>query len=195
MLIQHGLLMLFLRMMTGISFSHINDTPIHLLILCYSLRCVQVIAGVLGRAGEAGRKHRLALAAQKTYNFTPAANLQTPGHLKNTKSRYPSVIKLGGTIQELEEQDRGIVYDYRLDDDGQGERLEGNEDREADRDEVEQIETEFEDEDEDGGRNEGFKFRGGEEGSQRGNEADNNHQLIQGEQASETTAQNVKEGK
>jgi hypothetical protein len=80
-----------------------------------SLRCVQVIAGVLGRAGEAGRKQRLALAEQKKYNFQPTPGLETPGHLKNTTKKYPTVIQLGGTIQELEEQDRGIQYDYRLD--------------------------------------------------------------------------------
>lgn len=76
---------------------------------------MQVIAGVLGRAGEQGKLRRLAMAVDKKINFAPAANLSTPGHLKSTKKRYPSILKLGGSIEELEEQDRGITYDYRLD--------------------------------------------------------------------------------
>jgi hypothetical protein len=70
---------------------------------------------VLGRAGEAGRNHRLALAKQKRFNFQATEGLRTPGHLQSTKKTFPSIVKLGATIQELEEQDRGIVYDYRLD--------------------------------------------------------------------------------
>jgi hypothetical protein len=106
-----------------------------------------VIAGVLGRAGETGRKHRLALAAEKKYNFTPTDGLQTPGHLKNTKARYPYVIKLGGTIQELEEQDRGIVYDYRLEDDGQSEHIEGKQEGQDDSNEMERYSGDVEGED------------------------------------------------
>jgi hypothetical protein len=39
-----------------------------------------------------------------------------PGHLRKSTKEYPRVVRLGATIQELEEQDRGITYDYRLDD-------------------------------------------------------------------------------
>jgi hypothetical protein len=75
-----------------------------------------VIGGVLGRAGEAGKLHRLTLATQKQYSFQPALNLHTPGHLNaSDNKKYPKVLKLGGTVQELEEQDRGIVHDYNID--------------------------------------------------------------------------------
>jgi small subunit ribosomal protein S2 len=40
-----------------------------------SLRCIQVIAGVLGRAGEAGQKQRLAAAAQGYITYRPAKGL------------------------------------------------------------------------------------------------------------------------
>ncbi|OAL54907.1 ribosomal protein S2 [Pyrenochaeta sp. DS3sAY3a] len=40
-----------------------------------SLRCIQVIAGVLGRAGEAGQKQRLAAAARGEITYTPAKGL------------------------------------------------------------------------------------------------------------------------
>lgn len=77
---------------------------------------MNVIGGVLGRAGEAGKLHRLSLATQKIYSFQPATNLRTPGHLDTSnQKKYPKVIKLGGTVQELEEQDRGIVHDYNID--------------------------------------------------------------------------------
>jgi len=77
-----------------------------------SLRCVQVIAGVLGRAGEEGKLRRLAFAKQKHYTFTPASGLELPGDLGSTGPIYPRVLKLGSTIQELEEQDRGNAYNY-----------------------------------------------------------------------------------
>ncbi|KAL5116817.1 hypothetical protein ACEQ8H_005298 [Pleosporales sp. CAS-2024a] len=44
-----------------------------------SLRCVQVIAGVLGRAGEAGQKQRLAAAAKGIITYQPADKLVMPG--------------------------------------------------------------------------------------------------------------------
>jgi small subunit ribosomal protein S2 len=44
-----------------------------------SLRCIQVIAGVLGRAGEAGQKERLRLAREeKKITFHPAQGLRLP---------------------------------------------------------------------------------------------------------------------
>ncbi|KAF2760705.1 ribosomal protein S2 [Pseudovirgaria hyperparasitica] len=43
-----------------------------------SLRCVQVIAGVLGRAAESGRQARLEAAKRNEYTFAPAAGLQLP---------------------------------------------------------------------------------------------------------------------
>ncbi|KAH9880147.1 hypothetical protein J1614_002173 [Plenodomus biglobosus] len=44
-----------------------------------SLRCIQVIAGVLGRAGEAGQKQRLAAAAKGEITYRPAQGLVMPG--------------------------------------------------------------------------------------------------------------------
>ncbi|KAF2838569.1 ribosomal protein S2 [Patellaria atrata CBS 101060] len=43
-----------------------------------SLRCVQVIAGVLGRAGEEGQKLRKEAAANGHITFNPARNLEMP---------------------------------------------------------------------------------------------------------------------
>jgi len=45
-----------------------------------SLRCIQVIAGVLGRAGEAGQKQRLAAAENGQITFRPANKLWWPSH-------------------------------------------------------------------------------------------------------------------
>ena len=45
----------------------------------FSLRCIQVIAGVLGRAGEAGQKQRLAAAAEGNITYRPAKNLNMTG--------------------------------------------------------------------------------------------------------------------
>ncbi|KAF2121923.1 37S ribosomal protein MRP4, mitochondrial precursor [Lophiotrema nucula] len=44
-----------------------------------SLRCIQVIAGVLGRAGEAGTKQRLLAAERGEVVYRPAKNLKMPG--------------------------------------------------------------------------------------------------------------------
>jgi small subunit ribosomal protein S2 len=44
----------------------------------HSLRCIQVIAGVLGRAGEAGQKQRLAAAAEGKITYRAATNLVAP---------------------------------------------------------------------------------------------------------------------
>jgi len=43
-----------------------------------SLRCIQVIAGVLGRAGEQGQQLRLKAAEQGVVTYTPAADLKPP---------------------------------------------------------------------------------------------------------------------
>ncbi|CAK4034513.1 37S ribosomal MRP4, mitochondrial [Lecanosticta acicola] len=52
-----------------------------------SLRCVQVIAGALGRAGEEGQKRRLALAQQGKITFQATHGLQPPA--KQRSSRQP----------------------------------------------------------------------------------------------------------
>lgn len=45
----------------------------------FSLRCIQVIAGVLGRAGEAGTKQRLEAADRGVITYRPAQGLRVPG--------------------------------------------------------------------------------------------------------------------
>lgn len=45
------------------------------MLMHFSLRCIQVIAGVLGRAGETGQKQRLAAAAQGNITYQPAQGL------------------------------------------------------------------------------------------------------------------------
>lgn len=71
------------------------------------MRCVQVIAGVLGRAGEEGKLKRLAAADAGNLNFTPAKGLQMPGEGAES-AEYPKTLKLGETIQDLEEADRPL---------------------------------------------------------------------------------------
>jgi small subunit ribosomal protein S2 len=51
----------------------------HVILTLYSLRCIQVVAGVLGRAGEAGQKLRLAAAAKGDITYRPAWGLVMPG--------------------------------------------------------------------------------------------------------------------
>ena len=85
---------------------------------------LRLIAGVLGRAGEEGKLRRLELAKQKQYTFTPASNLRLPGNLNNSGPTYPRVLKLGSTIQELEEQDRGNAYNYGAGQQGTGSKHE-----------------------------------------------------------------------
>ncbi|KZF24557.1 ribosomal protein S2 [Xylona heveae TC161] len=52
-----------------------------------SLRCVQTIAGVLGRAGETGKKARLEAADQGIITFNPAERLRNPGSRSGSESR------------------------------------------------------------------------------------------------------------
>lgn len=71
------------------------------------MRCVQVIAGVLGRAGEEGKRKRLEAADMGELHFTPAKNLQMPGEGAES-AEYPKSLKLGETVQDLEEADRPL---------------------------------------------------------------------------------------
>jgi small subunit ribosomal protein S2 len=71
------------------------------------MRCVQVIAGVLGRAGEEGKLKRLAAADAGTFMSTPAKGLHMPGEGAES-AEYPKALKLGETIQDLEEADRPL---------------------------------------------------------------------------------------
>lgn len=66
-----------------------------------------MIAGVLGRAGEEGKTKRFEAAEQGRYNFIPAKNLHMPGEGAES-AIYPKSLKLGETIQDLEEADRPV---------------------------------------------------------------------------------------
>ncbi|KAF2400097.1 ribosomal protein S2 [Trichodelitschia bisporula] len=70
-----------------------------------SLRCVQVICGILGRAGEEGKTRRLAAAQAGNITFTPADGFVMPGEEKTEQQKLPRVLKLGASIEELEKQD------------------------------------------------------------------------------------------
>jgi len=72
-----GLLILFRRTMTGKSSSTSLGLVEAILIRC-SLRCIQVIAGVLGRAGEEGQKKRLEAAKTGEVTWLPPPGLGSP---------------------------------------------------------------------------------------------------------------------
>ncbi|PSN62581.1 ribosomal protein S2 [Corynespora cassiicola Philippines] len=55
-----------------------------------SHRCIQVIAGVLGRAGEAGQKQRLEAAESGVITYRPATGLQLPESDAEKKSAAPT---------------------------------------------------------------------------------------------------------
>lgn len=59
--------------MTGTQPQSVRARPTKLL---HSIRCIQVIAGVLGRAGEAGKNARLEAAAQNVITYAPAQGLR-----------------------------------------------------------------------------------------------------------------------
>lgn len=79
-----------------------------------SIRCVQVICGVLGRAAEQGKERRLQTARNKNLpadervTFTPAANLKPPGTVMGGMDDDENVLRLGADAQEMYETDRKI---------------------------------------------------------------------------------------
>lgn len=93
--IRHGLPTLYQPTTTG---TYIVSFHAYLasLLISHSLRCIQVIAGVLGRAGEAGQKQRLALAEKGRITYTPAQNLVIPEgfHNKNAAAKQSSDAEL-----------------------------------------------------------------------------------------------------
>jgi small subunit ribosomal protein S2 len=50
----------------------------HVLTSCVSIRCIEVIAGVLGRAGEEGQKKRLEAAKTGRVTWSPPDGLGAP---------------------------------------------------------------------------------------------------------------------
>jgi small subunit ribosomal protein S2 len=89
----------------------------------YSLRCIQVIAGVLGRAGEAGQKQRLAAAAEGKVTYRPAQGLtmtraETLGrNAKNAGSDVEtSSSRMGNNVPREREGERDATIGKGLDD-------------------------------------------------------------------------------
>jgi len=79
-----------------------------------SLRCAQVICGVLGRAAEEGKERRLRIARNKSLPagqrvaFTPAANLKPPGTVMGGMGDDENVLRLGADAEALYEIDRKL---------------------------------------------------------------------------------------
>ncbi|KAF3053513.1 37S ribosomal protein, mitochondrial [Didymella keratinophila] len=67
-----------------------------------SLRCIQVIAGVLGRAGEAGQKQRLAAAARGTITYRPAQGLTVARKEEGDKAEAEVAARTAGAVGEAE---------------------------------------------------------------------------------------------
>ncbi|KZM25026.1 uncharacterized protein EKO05_0009445 [Ascochyta rabiei] len=74
-----------------------------------SLRCIQVIAGVLGRAGEAGQKRRLAAAARGHVTYRPVEGLIAPDKdereaqaARGEEGRRPDAASSPETVSESE---------------------------------------------------------------------------------------------
>ena len=94
-------------MTTGTPAKSSNIHQVSLLTL-YSLRCIQVIAGVLGRAGEAGQKERFAAAQRGHITYRSAQNLQIPESLKKNKpsSAQPSAnLNLDESLENADEME------------------------------------------------------------------------------------------
>ncbi|KAF2500537.1 ribosomal protein S2 [Lophium mytilinum] len=58
-----------------------------------SLRCIQVIGGVLGRAGEQGQKLRQQAAARGIVTYPPASDLKPPAHTSSVASQLEQTIE------------------------------------------------------------------------------------------------------
>ncbi|KAJ4412810.1 hypothetical protein N0V91_000572 [Didymella pomorum] len=67
-----------------------------------SLRCIQVIAGVLGRAGEAGQKKRLEAAARGHITYQPAQGLTVNKREEDDKTEAEVAARTAGAVGEAE---------------------------------------------------------------------------------------------
>jgi len=83
-----------------------------------SLRCIQVIAGVLGRAGEAGQKQRLAAAARGDITYRPATGLVVQGSEEDVRAARA---KQDAEIAEAlaASRGKGMVSDAEVDADAE----------------------------------------------------------------------------
>ncbi|KAF2272444.1 ribosomal protein S2 [Westerdykella ornata] len=68
-----------------------------------SLRCIQVIAGVLGRAGEAGQKQRLEAAERGEITYRPAQGLHLPEVEEAASSSAHEVVLGEESIEDADE--------------------------------------------------------------------------------------------
>jgi len=78
-----------------------------MLIFCYSLRCIQVIAGVLGRAGQEGQRKRLEAAKTGTVTWLPPPGLGKPETEEDKKIAASKVKRAPSVPEQVPEQTRG----------------------------------------------------------------------------------------
>ncbi|KAG9246162.1 ribosomal protein S2, flavodoxin-like domain-containing protein [Calycina marina] len=85
-----------------------------------SLRCMQVIAGVLGRAGEAGQKRRLAAAESGEVTWLPPPNLGAPvseaEKIKRNELKKEAILKKRKADHEAIEQSKVTAAQRELGD-------------------------------------------------------------------------------
>lgn len=82
-----------------------------------SIRCIQVIAGVLGRAGEAGQRKRLEAAARGEITYRPAQGLELPGEEDSSAVKEPTVNQadIDRILDMARKQDEEDELDEKLD--------------------------------------------------------------------------------
>ena len=71
-----------------------------MLITKSSIRCIQVIAGVLGRAGEEGQRKRLEAAATGTVTWLPPPGLGKPETAEDDKNKLTKRISQPKVVEE-----------------------------------------------------------------------------------------------
>jgi hypothetical protein len=102
-----GLPILFRRTMTGRASSTSLGLVESMLMRC-SLRCIQVIAGVLGRAGEEGQKQRLEAAKTGEVTWLPPPGLGSPfSEETERKAAAQKVVKKVQADEDQKDQSRG----------------------------------------------------------------------------------------
>src|ERR1700760_4290141 len=92
-------------MMTGSSISQLLKNN---MLIFYSLRCVQLICGVLGRAGEKGRKERLEAARNGEVAFNVNHSLKMP------QEYYEALAKDDSDRQVIDLRDEGTIGKVRF---------------------------------------------------------------------------------
>ena len=93
------------------------DSHAPFILIIPSIRCIQVIAGVLGRAGEAGQKKRLEAAARGEITYRPAQGLVLPGEEDSAAIKEPTVKQadIDQILGMARKQDEGDELDEKLD--------------------------------------------------------------------------------